>query len=420
MTDPFVIVGAGLAGAMAAQTLRDEGFSGEIVLIGDERERPYERPVLSKAYLTGDQPRQAAYVHPAEWYAEHGVTLLTGTPATVVDPVGHTVTVADGTRIRYGKLLLATGSAPRTLPVPGADLDGLVYLRTLADADRLSSCLVAGARVVIVGGGWIGLEVAAAARTAGAEVTVVEVAALPLQRVLGREVGRIFADLHQARGVRILTGVSTRKLRGAGRVESVVLADGTELPADVVVAGVGVWPNVDLAVNAGLEVGDGIATDASLRTSDADIFAAGDIASSDNPTLGRALRVEHWANAREGGIAAAKAMLGQQVIYDAVPFFYTDQYDLGMEYRGHVEPGGYDRVVFRGRTDLTDGTPSFLAFWTHGGRVLAGMNVNVWDEGDNIEQIVRAGHGGQPVDLDRLADPAVPLATLLGAADALQ
>jgi 3-phenylpropionate/trans-cinnamate dioxygenase ferredoxin reductase subunit len=414
MTDQFVIVGAGLAGAMAAETLRKEGFSGPVVLIGAETERPYERPALSKAYLTAAQSREELFVHPPTWYAEQDVTLVTGVRATTVDPAGHTVVTDDGTNVRYTKLLLATGSTPRPLPVPGASLDGLLYLRTIADAERLAPRLVEGANVVVIGGGWIGLEVAAAARIAGAHVTVVEAAAMPLQRVLGREVAHVFLDLHEANGVRVITGMSVRQLRGADRVEAVELADGTELAADVVVAGIGVSPNVDLAVEAGLEVRDGVLTGPSLGTSDPDIFAAGDIANAQHPVLGRPLRVEHWANARHSGAAAAKAMLGQSVVYDRLPYFFTDQYDLGMEYRGHAEPGGYDRVVFRGPTDVADGkTPAFLAFWTRDARVLAAMNVNRWDEGEDIERLVRAGFAGHPLDLDRLADPDVAFGSLV-------
>jgi len=410
MPEPFVIVGGGLAGAVAAQTLREEGFTGPLVLIGAEPDRPYERPPLSKGYLAAGSDRDSVFVHPAEWYAEHDVQLLTGVRVTALDPVAHTVATSDGRRLGYAKLLLATGGTPRTLPVPGADLDGVLSLRTLADADRLAARLASDARVVIVGGGWIGLEIAAAARTAGAQVTVLETAAMPLQRVLGREVAQVFVDLHEANGARILTGRSVQAVHGTDRVETVELTDGTVLPADLVVVGIGVWPSIDLAVDAGLDVRGGVLTDASLRTSNPDIFAAGDIAEFHHPMLGRPLRIEHWANARNSGATAAKAMLGQSVTHDTVPYFYTDQYDLGMEYRGHAEPGGYDRVVFRGSSQLTEGkTPSFLVFWTQDGRVLAAMNVNAWDDGEDLERLVRAGYSGQRVDLDRLADPETPL-----------
>lgn len=413
MTDQFVIVGGGLAGAVAVQTLRAEGFAGQIALLCAEPERPYERPPLSKAYLMGTAERGSVFVHDAQWYTEHDVTLLTGVRATAIDLEAHEVQTSEGARLQYAKLLLATGSTPRRLPVPGGDLDGVRYLRTLADAEALRARLVAGAQVVVIGAGWIGLEVAAAARTAGAEVTVVETATLPLQRVLGRAAAQLFADLHEANGVRILTSTSVREIRGSGRVESVVLADGGELRADVVVVGVGAWPDVEVAAQAGLAVDDGVLTDASLRTSSPDVYAAGDIASFDHPVLGRRLRVEHWANARETGETAAKAMLGQPVVHDRLPYFYTDQYDLGMEYRGHVEPGTYDQVVFRGSPKVVDGkSPTVTVFWTHGSRVLAAMNVNSWDDGPQLERLVHAGHSGRPVDLDRLADLHVPLESL--------
>lgn len=414
MAEQFVIVGGGLAGAMAAQTLREEGFAGQITLISDETERPYERPALSKAYLMGKEERESVFVHPAAWYADHNVTLMTGVRATAVDPAARTVTTADGKSLPYTKLLLATGSTPRPLPVPGAELDGVLYLRTLADSDRLRSRLVEGANVVVVGGGWIGAEVAAAARNARANVTMVETASLPLLRVLGPEVAKIFADLHEANGVRIISGASVRQVRGTERVEAVELADGTELPADLVVAGIGVRPNVDLATAAGVEVDGGVLTDAALRSSNPDIYAAGDVANATHPMLGRRLRMEHVENARHSGVAAAKAMLGQQVAYDRVPFFYSDQYDLGMEYRGYAGPEDYDRVVFRGSPEVQDGkAPTVLAFWTRAGCVLAAMNVNSWDEGPQLRLLIRAGYAGRAVDLDQLADPQVPLDSLI-------
>jgi len=414
MPDPIVIVGGGLAGAFAAQTLRDEGYTDPLIIMGEEPERPYERPPLSKGYLMGAQERDKVFVHPAGWYAEHDVALLTGVRAIAVDPSAHTLTTAGGDHLRYTKLLLATGSTPRSLPVPGNELDGVLSLRTLADADRLAPRLVRDARVVIVGGGWIGLEIAAAARTAGAQVTIIETTAMPLQRVLGRDVAQVFVDLHHANGVRILTGRTVQALHGTGSVEAVELADGERLDADLVVVGIGVWPNVELAAAAGLEVRHGVVTDESMRTSAPDIYAAGDIAEFQHRLLGRPLHIEHWANARKSAITAAKAMLGQPASHDSVPYFYTDQYDLGMEYRGHAEPGGYDRVVFRGSPRLTEGkTPSFMAFWTRQARVLAAMNVNTWDDGEHLERLVRAGHAGQPVDLDQLADPAIALVDAL-------
>jgi len=403
MSAAHVIVGASLAGAKAAETLREEGFDGPIALIGEEEERPYERPSLSKDYLLGKAERETIYVHPQAWYADHGVDLRLGTLVTRVDPLAHEVTLADGSLIGYGKLLLATGSAPRRLPLPGADAEGVLYLRRVGDSDRIRTTLQTATRIAVIGAGWIGLETAAAARSAGVEVTVLEAAELPLLRVLGREVAESFAGLHREHGVDLRFGVQVAEITGSGgQADGVRLADGSHIPADAVVVGVGITPNSQLAEAAGLEVGNGIVVDAGLRSSDPDIYAAGDVANAYHPLLGRHVRVEHWANALNQPQVAARAMLGQDVAYDLVPYFYTDQYDLGMEYAGYVEPGGYDRVVFRGDVEGRE----FVAFWLRCGRVLAGMNVNIWDVNEMIQAIVR---GGRTVDASRLADPGVPL-----------
>ncbi|MFF4338892.1 NAD(P)/FAD-dependent oxidoreductase [Kitasatospora sp. NPDC001540] len=398
MDTGIVIVGAGLAGAKAAEALRAEGYRGPVTLVGDEAERPYERPPLSKGYLLGKEEKEKVYVHPADWYAQHEVTLRLGTAATAIDPAGHTVTLEGGERLPFSKLLLATGSAPRTLPVPGGDGDFVRTLRRLGDSEQLRAAFRPGARVVIVGAGWIGLEAAAAARTAGAEVTVLEAAELPLLRVLGREVARVFADLHRAHGVDLRLEVEVEELRADG----VRLGDGSTVPADVLLVGVGIAPNTALAEHAGLTVDNGVRTDQHLATSHPDVFAAGDVANAFHPLFGKPIRVEHWANALNQPAVAAASMLGKAAVYDRVPYFFTDQYDLGMEYTGYAEPGGYDRVVFRGDVAGRE----FLAFWLSGGKVLAGMNVNVWDVTDPIRELVRSGRA---VDPERLADPAVPL-----------
>lgn len=398
MDTGIVIVGASLAGAKAAEALRTEGYRGPVTLVGDEAERPYERPPLSKGYLLGKEEREKIFVHPADWYEQHGVTLRLGTAVTAIDPAGHTVTLEGGERLPYSKLLLATGSAPRSLPVPGGDGDFVQTLRRVGDSERLRAAFRPGARVVIVGAGWIGLEAAAAARTAGAEVTVLEAAELPLLRVLGREVARVFADLHREHGVDLRFGVRVEELRADG----VRLGDGSTVPADVLLVGVGISPNTALAEHAGLTVDNGVRTDQHLATSDPDIFAAGDVANAFHPLFGKPVRVEHWANALNQPAVAAAAMLGKDAVYERVPYFFTDQYDLGMEYTGYAEPGGYDRVVFRGDVAGRE----FIAFWLSGGRVLAGMNVNVWDVTDPIRELVRSGRA---VDPERLADPAVPL-----------
>jgi 3-phenylpropionate/trans-cinnamate dioxygenase ferredoxin reductase subunit len=404
----YVIAGAGLAGAKAAETLRGEGHDGPVVLIGDEAERPYERPPLSKDYLLGKAERESIFVHPASWYADHDVELRLGVPVTGVDPAAHEVALADGSRIGYAKLLLATGSSPRRLTVPGADADGVLYLRRVADSDQIKAAFASAPRIAVIGAGWIGLETAAAARAAGAEVTILEAAELPLLRVLGTEVARVFAGLHHEHGVDLRFGVQVSEITGAGgRAAGVRLADGGHVEADAVIVGVGITPNSQLAGAAGLQTRNGVVVDARLRSSDPDIYAAGDIANAYHPVLGSHIRVEHWANALNQPQAAARAMLGQDVSYDRLPYFYTDQYDLGMEYTGYVEPGGYDQVVFRGDVERRE----FIAFWLAGGRVLAGMNVNIWDAGDAIQALVR---GGRPVDPARLADPGVPLDQLTG------
>ncbi|MEU3561043.1 FAD-dependent oxidoreductase [Kitasatospora sp. NPDC006786] len=401
---PVVIVGASLGGAKAAEALREAGYRGGIVLIGDEHERPYERPPLSKGYLLGKTPREKIYVHPPQWYAEHDVTLRLGTAVASIDPAGHTVTLADDGRVEYSKLLLTTGSVPRRLPVPGADQDGVLYLRRVEDSDRIKAALRPGARIAVIGAGWIGLEVAAAAREAGAEVTVLEALELPLLRVLGREVAQVFADLHREHGVDLRFGVKVAELTGeGGTVNGVRLADGTTVAADAVVVGIGISPATGLAEAAGLEIDNGVRTDRHLRTSDPDVYAAGDVANAYHPLFERHIRVEHWANALNQPQTAARALLGQEdAVYDRVPYFFTDQYDLGAEYVGYVEPDGYDRVVFRGDPS----TREFIAFWLSGGRVLAGMNVNVWDVTDPIRELVRSG---RVVDTKALADPNVPL-----------
>jgi 3-phenylpropionate/trans-cinnamate dioxygenase ferredoxin reductase subunit len=418
MTDErtFVIVGASLTGAKAAETLRAEGFTGRIVLVGDETDRPYERPPLSKGYLTGKEPRDKAYVHDANWYAANNVELLLGVRATSLDPRAHTVTIDNVEPLRYDKLLLATGSRVRQLDVAGSDNLGVRYLRTIVESDALLDSFREGAQVLVVGAGWIGLEAAAAAREHGCTVTVVEMDTLPLRKVLGDDVATIFADLHRAHGVDFRFSSGINEFGGAGgRLTHAVLADGSEVPADVAVVGVGIRPATELAETGGLSLDNGIVTDDGLRTTAPDVYAAGDVAFTHNPLLGKSIRVEHWSNALNGGPAAARSMLGQDVVYDRVPYFFTDQYDLGMEYSGYVEPNGYDRVVFRGDPSIVDGkAPEFLAFWVKGGRVLAGMNVNVWDVTDPIQALVRAGYAGQEVDLDRLADPGVPLDQLLG------
>ncbi len=404
-TQTFVIVGASLAGAKAAETLRAEGFDGRVVLIGDEARRPYERPPLSKDYLRGDKDFDAAAVHPAGYYDEHDIDLRTSTTVTAVDPGERSATLASGEQITWDRLLLATGAVPRRLSVPGADLPGVLYLRSVEDADILRQAISPSAQVVVIGAGWIGAEVAASARQLGAGVAMVELAAVPLERVLGPEVGAVYRDLHLGHGVDLHLGVGAESFIGSTVVEAVRLSDGTVLPATTVVVGVGVAPRAELAEAAGMAVDNGIVVDEHLETSVPGIFAAGDVANAFHPRYGTRIRLEHWSAALNQGPAAARAMLGQDVVYDRTPYFFSDQYDLGMEYRGWAP--GFDQVVFRG--DPTSG--AFLCFWLRHGKVTAAMNANVWDAGDAIEAFLRAD---RLVDPARLGDPEIDLTGLAG------
>ncbi|MBB1256582.1 NAD(P)/FAD-dependent oxidoreductase [Streptomyces alkaliterrae] len=408
--ETFVIIGGGLAGAKAAETLRAEGFTGRVIIIGDERDHPYERPPLSKGYLAGSKERDSVFVHPPAWYAQAEIELHLGEPAVDINRETRSVTLGDGTTIQYDALLLATGAEPRRLDVPGTRLAGVHHLRRLAHADQLRGMLTRLGRengqLVVAGAGWIGLEVAAAARHYGAEVTVIEPNPSPLHGVLGPEMGGLFTQLHAEHGVRFHFGSGITEILGQdGQVLAVRTDDGEEHPAHGVLVAIGAAPRTALAASAGLEIDPatgGVSVDAALRTADPAIFAAGDAAAFWHPTLGTRLRVEHWANALNGGPAAARSMLGQEVSYDRLPYFFSDQYELGMEYSGWAPPGSYDQVVCRGDV----GKPEFIAFWLKEGRVLAGMNVNVWDVTDRIQQLIR---NGTTVDAERLADPTTPL-----------
>ena len=402
-----VIVGASLAGAKAAEALRDEGFDGRIVLIGSEAERPYERPPLSKDYLRGESERDKVYVHPESFYAERDIELQLGRTAVGLDTGAREVALDDGARVSYDRLLLATGSEPRRLSVPGAELDGVLYLRTVDDSDALRARLDAGGSLVVVGAGWIGCEVAASARQRGLEVTVLDPLEAPLERVLGRELGAFYRDVHTDHGVRMLMGTGVEAFEGDGRVEGGRARAGPPHACDFVGVGVGDTPRTRLASEAGLAVRDGVSVDAQLRTDADGVFAAGDVASAQHPFYGEPIRVEHWANALNQGPAAARNMLGQEVPYERLPYFFSDQYDVGMEYSGFAR--SWDRVVVRG----DPASRELIAFWIAADRVVAGMNVNVWDVTDQLQRLIRAR---VPVEDGRLADPGVALEELAQAA----
>ena len=399
----FVIVGGGLAGAKAAQALREEGFDGRVVLIGEEDVAPYERPPLSKDYLRGDAGRDAIWALEEGWYEANDVELRTGTRAGELALSSSEAVLDSGERIGFAQLLLATGSAAKRLPIDGMDLGGVHVLRTVGESDALREALVPGVRVVVIGAGWIGCEVAATAKQRGAEVTIVAPEDVPLERVLGPEVGAVYREVHASHGVELALGTGIERIEGDGRVTGVRTSGGRTLGADLVVVGVGAAPRTELAEAAGLQVDNGVLVDDRLRTSAPNVFAAGDIASAQHPILGERIRVEHWGTALEQGPAAARNMLGRDLAYDRIPYFFSDQFDVGMEYAGHALT--YDRVVFRGDPS----TFEFLAFWMRGDRVAAGMNVNVWDVNEDIQALVRSGAA---VGDDALRDPDVALGDL--------
>jgi NADPH-dependent 2,4-dienoyl-CoA reductase/sulfur reductase-like enzyme len=400
----FVIVGGGLAAAKLAESLRDNDFDGAITLIGEEAQLPYERPPLSKEHLLGKKSLADFTVHTEQWYRDHEVELLLGTTVTAIDRLSKTVALPDGSTRPYDKLALATGSRSRRLPIPGADAEGVHMLRTIGQSDALISLFGSARRMVVIGAGWIGLEVTAAARTAGLEVTVLEVGAVPLQGALGEEMGAIFGELHRAHGVDLRCGVKAAEIVTAdGKATGVRLADDTVVDADAVLIAVGARPNIELAADAGLAVEGGVLVDESLASSDPDIVAVGDIADQQHPVLGQRVRVEHWATALNQPAVAALTMLDRPATYDRLPYFFTDQYDLGMEYTGFVAPGATTSVVVRGDTASRE----FVAFWLdQGNRVLAGMNVNVWDVTDRIKELIL---GGERVNPEALADTSTTL-----------
>jgi len=402
----IVIIGGGLAAESAARTLRKEGYDGVVTVVTDEPHAPYQRPPLSKGYLRGTEGVDAVVLHPAEWYDEQRVEVRTSTAATALDPAAHRVELADGSSLAYDSALLATGSSPRRLPIAGHDLPGVRTLRRLDDSDALRAELSGGGRrLVVIGAGWIGMEVAATARTLGNEVTVLARGAVPLAAAVGPRMGEVFRRLHLDHGVGLRTSVQVERIAGDERAEGVVV-NGETVPADLVLIGVGAVPNTGLAGAAGLDVDDGVLTDAALRTSAPDVFAAGDVANAFHPVIRRRSRSEHWDNARKGGPVAARGMLGIDAAHDGIPYFYTDQFDLGMELSGYPPLMAEAELVIRGDLDARE----FIAFWIAAGRVVGGMNVNVWKVNKTVQSLIRSA---ATVDTAALADPETPLESLL-------
>jgi 3-phenylpropionate/trans-cinnamate dioxygenase ferredoxin reductase component len=402
-----IIVGASLTGAKAAEELREQGFDGRVVLVGHERELPYERPPLTKDYLRGEAKREQAFVHDQDFYDEREIELVTGVRATALDASSRRLTLDDGRELEFDRLLLCTGAEPRRLSVPGAELDGIHHLRSLDDCDQLRERLATGGRVVVVGAGWIGSEFAASARQGGLEVALVDPLPLPNERIFGPEIGTFYRDVHAQHGVELVLGDGVESFEGEGSVTGVRTSSGRLLECDFALVGVGVQPRVELAAAAGLEVSNGIVVDEALRSSAPTVFAAGDVANAWNPFFGERIRVEHWANALNQGPAAARAMLGQTVSYDRIPYFFSDQYDVGMEYSGYATT--WDEVVFRGTRESGE----FVAFWLRDGLVVGGMNVNVWDVNDHVQALIRSR---TRIDVGALTDVDTPLESLAASA----
>ena len=404
MSKTFVVVGASLAGAKAAAELRERGFDGRVVLVGAESERPYERPPLSKDYLQGKSERDKAYVHEQDFYGQQEIELRLGAVAESIDPQAFKVTLAGGEELAYDSLLLTTGAEPRRISVPGADLDGVHYLRTFSDCDALRERLGAGSgHVAVVGAGWIGSEFAASARGAGLEVTVIDPLMVPNERIFGAEIGEFYRDVHLRNGVEMVLEDGVEALEGDGAVSAVRTSKGRRIECDFAVIGVGAVPRTSLAEAAGLTVENGVQVDAAFKTSAPSVFAAGDVANAWHPFYERHVRVEHWANALNQGPAAARSMLGDAVSYDRIPYFFSDQYDVGMEYSGYATD--WDEVVFRGDRDSGE----FVAFWLADRRVVGGMNVNVWDVNAHVQALIRSR---QQVDAGALRDTDTPLESL--------
>lgn len=398
----YVVIGAGIAGARAVEALRKHGVDGRVIVIGDETLAPYERPELSKGYLAGKKKISEFTVRDEAWFQQHDVELMLGRNAHALDRVNQIIELDNRERLGYHRLLLATGSTPKKLTLPGADLSGVHYLRRLGDSDAIRDVIASGGPMVVIGAGWIGLEVAAVARDGGAEVTILEAAHVPLQHVVGEQVGERFAQLHRNHGTQVRTDVRITRITGSGRVEGVELDDGTVVPAAAVIAGVGVRPNTELAEQSGLDVDNGVLTDASLRTRDPNIWAAGDVANCENSWVGGRLRVEHFATADEQGAFAGHGMAGAHETWGVAPFFWSDQYDAGLEYRGWADPRR-SRLVTRG--EVEDG--QWAAFWLdEDNRIKAGMHVNMWDDADTLRDLVADRRLVIP---RRLADPGIPL-----------
>ena len=400
----FVIIGGGVAAGKAAEGLRAAGGEGAAVVLAAEPELPYERPPLSKEFLRGEAGREKTRTHDEAWYRDHDVEVLLSTRASTLDPATRTVTTEVGDQLRYGRgLVLATGAQPNRLGLPGEDLDGVFYLRTVDDSERLRAAISRAESMVVIGGGFIGAEVAASGTQMDTRVTLLERSDTLWTRAVGPEMGRFFEAFQRDRGVHVRTRTRAERIEGGDQVEAVVLPDGSRLHADLVVIGVGVHPDTDLAERAGLPVDNGVLVDEQLCAADG-VWAAGDVANADHPLFGR-IRIEHWAEALNQGLLAGRNLAGAGDRYDRVPYFFSDQFDLSLSYLGHVRE--WDDLVVRGSQEVAD--PKFVAWYLHDGTPRAALIVNDWDAEDPVREIIRAG---RPVDPARLADQGVDLGDL--------
>jgi 3-phenylpropionate/trans-cinnamate dioxygenase ferredoxin reductase component len=403
--ESVVIVGAGHAGGRAAESMRQAGFKGRVVLIGEESHPPYERPPLSKEMLVSDYPPEKAYLAPMTAWAESAIELRLDVRVEGLDRAPHRVRLTGGEALAYDRLLIATGGRVRKLSLPGTDLAGIHYIRTIKNTLALKAELKPGARLVVIGGGFIGLEAAAAAAKLGCKATVLEAQPELLSRVMDPLMGRWFEGLHRANGVDVLKGVVIARIDGIDRVSAVVLGNGDRIDADVVVIGIGIIPNMEIAAEAGIEVGNGVKADAYGATSDADVFAAGDVAFQFHPVLGRHMRLESWANAQNGGIAIGRNMVAERALYADVPWFWTDQFNANIQLAG--VPDGWDRIVVRGNPD----GGKFIAFAMNGAKVGGATVVNMGREMRFVKTLIQSGK--EVADSD-LADEGAQLRALAG------
>jgi 3-phenylpropionate/trans-cinnamate dioxygenase ferredoxin reductase subunit len=409
MPEVFVVVGSSLAGGTAAATLREEGFDGRVILIGEEPQAPYERPPLSKEYLRGEQPFEDALVRPRDFYASNDIDTLFGTRATRLNPVDKTIELSGSDRVRYDKVLIATGSRNRRLPIPGLDLEGVYGLRTVEDCDRIRGEIRPGRRAAVVGMGFIGSEIASSLRQLGVEVVVIEAGKVPLHRVLGEEVGRIMEHIHRDHGVDMIFEEQVSGFEGRGRVERVVTQSGRRIECDFAVVGVGVEPVVDVVMGSGIEVDNGLVVDEYCRTNAEGVFAAGDVTNHYHPIFKQRMRVEHWHNALNQGAAAARNMMGMGSVYDGIHWFWSDQYDYNLQYVGFHKD--WDKLVVRGSLENRD----FIAFYVKDGLIAAAIGMN---RGRDIRRATALIKTRAAVETKQLRDDDVDLRKLV-ASDSL-